>query len=374
MRGQLGIFITIIIIVLLFLNIGLFIPKPKVRPIYINNSELRQEALLHGLKAVPATWNKAKRLVIDKNDPLSIEKINLGRLLFVDPILSKDKTISCATCHILQEGGDDNRPTAIGYHGRKNPFHLNTPTVLNAALEKMLLWSGKSPNVQNQAQNPLQASFEMDMTQKEVVKRLKKESFYVKAFKSAFKSHKITFINTTKAIGAYERTLLTRGAFDRFLDGNNSAISMQAKKGLFLFMRLGCKSCHTGMSVGGQSMQRFPLKRYDGFIVPKSVFINGMPVFSKFQFQSPRFKNSPFPFPDTGGFHGRGGQFKFKVPTLRNVARTAPYFHNGEVKQLKDAIRIMARHQLGIVLTKKQIKQIVAFLKTLSGNVVNYKF
>ncbi len=374
MKDQLGIIITIVILVILFINIGFFIPKPKPKPIIINNNQLRQEALMHGLKPVPKTWVKAKRLVKDINDPLSTNKIKLGHLLFFDPILSKNKTISCATCHILTKGGADNRPTAIGYHGRHNPLHLNTPTVINAALEKMLLWDGKSPNVQNQAKGPLQAPFEMNMTPKEIVKRLKKEPFYVKAFKSAFKSHKITFTNVINAIGAYERTLLSRGSFDRFLDGNNTAISSKAKRGLFLFMRLGCKSCHTGISIGGQSMQRFPLKRYDGFIVPKSVFINGMPVFSKFEFHSPRFKGSPFPFPDTGGFHGRNNQFQFKVPTLRNVARTAPYFHNGTVKKLKEAVKIMARHQLGIVLTKKQIGQIVAFLKTLSGNPVNYKY
>ena len=313
-----------------------------------------------------------KKIVNTNDNPLSFEKISLGRSLFFDPILSKDETITCASCHLIQDGGDDNRPTAIGYHNQKNPKHLNSPTVLNAALAKREFWDGRSPSVEDQAKGPIQAPFEMDMTPKEVIDRVKQNKLYKQTFKELFLKTGISFINITKAIGAYERTLLTRGSFDDFLDGNNSAISLKAKRGLSLFINLGCKGCHTGMSVGGQSIQKFPLRRYDGFIIPISIFMNNHVQFSKFKFQSISKKASPYPFKDIGGFHGKDGTFKFRVPILRNITRTAPYFHNGAVKELKEVVRIMAKHQLGITLSKKQISQIIAFLKTLEGGPVDY--
>lgn len=359
-------------ITLLFFNVGLFIPTPKSTNMIIKSKELRDYALSHGLKPIPKTWKKAKVLVSNPNNPLSAKKISLGRSLFFDSILSRDETITCASCHLIGDGGDDNRPTAIGYHNRKNPKHLNSPTVLNAALAKREFWDGRSPNVEDQAKGPIQAPFEMNMTPQELVKRVKKKEIYVQAFKDVFKKEGITFDTITKAIGAYERTLLTRGSYDRFLEGDDNAISEEAKKGLFLFMRLGCKGCHTGRSVGGQSMQKFPVRKYDGMIVPVSIFINGRQIFSKFKFQPIHVGSAPYPFDDIGGFHGKNDQFKFRVPILRNITRTAPYFHNGAVKDLKKVVWIMARHQLGISLSKQQIKQIIAFLKTLEGGLVDY--
>jgi len=366
------ILLIVVAIVLLFFNVGLFIPIPKSTNMIMSSKELRDYALSHGLKPMPMTWKKAKVLVSNPNNPLSAEKISLGRSLFFDPILSKDKTITCASCHIIQDGGDDNRPTAIGYHNRKNPKHLNSPTVLNAALAKREFWDGRSPNVEDQAKGPIQAPFEMNMTPQELVKRVKKKEIYTQAFEEVFPKKGITFDTITKAIGAYERTLLTRGSFDRFLEGDDNAISKEAKRGLFLFMRLGCKGCHTGRSVGGQSMQKFPIRKYDGMIVPVSIFVNGEQVFSKFKFQPIHAGSAPFPFDDIGGFHGKNAQFKFRVPILRNITRTAPYFHNGAVKDLKKVVWIMARHQLGISLSKKQIKEIIAFLKTLEGGPIDY--
>jgi cytochrome c peroxidase len=364
--------LIVLTLVLIFFNVGIFIPTPKSDNIVINNKELRNYALSHGLKPIPQTWKKAKLIVSNPNNPLSPKKISLGRTLFFDSILSRDETLTCASCHLIQDGGDDNRPTAIGYHNRANPKHLNSPTVLNAALAKREFWDGRSPNVEDQAKGPIQAPFEMNMTPKEIVKRVKKKDIYAQTFKDVFPKEGITFDTITKAIGAYERTLLTRGAYDRFLEGDDNAISLEAKKGLFLFMRLGCKGCHTGASVGGQSMQKFPVRKYDGMIVPVSVFIDGEQVFSKFKFQPIHAGSAPFPFEDIGGFHGKNNQFKFRVPILRNITRTAPYFHNGVVKDLKKVVWIMARHQLGISLSKKQIKQIIAFLKTLEGGPVDY--
>ncbi|WP_201353660.1 cytochrome-c peroxidase [Hydrogenimonas urashimensis] len=363
-------FISFIVFTLYFK--GFFIPEPSSHTRIPEAKELRAKALRRGLAPVPASWAQASVYVGNPDNPLTAEKIALGERLYFDPILSKDQTINCASCHILEDGGDDNRPTAIGYHNQPNPKHLNSPTVLNAALAKREFWDGRSPDVEDQAKGPIQAPFEMAMTPQEVVSRLKKRPDYVKMFQSVFPKEGITFDTVTKAIGAYERTLLTRGAFDRFLEGDDDAISKKAKAGLNLFMRIGCKGCHTGMSVGGQSLQHFPLRRYNSILVPKSVIVNGKRYFAGFDWQKPR-GDEPYPFDDIGGFHGANGQFLFRVPILRNVTRTAPYFHNGSIKRIEEAVRIMARHQLGLTLTKKQIDEIVAFLKTLEGDPVGYE-
>jgi cytochrome c peroxidase len=291
---------------------------------------------------------------------LSREKIALGKRLFFDNRLSRDKSLNCSSCHILSDGGDDNMPTAIGYQGRANPFHLNSPTVLNATLAKAQFWDGRAKDVEEQAGGPVQAPFEMNMTPKEVEDRLNRDLDLVKEFKKIFGEEKITFENVKKAIGAYERTLLTRGAYDRFLEGDNSAISKKAKRGMSIFMTKGCMGCHVGRGVGGESMQKFPLRRYlDDYL--------GLEL-------SPhiKIKNSPFPFKNIGGFLGSNGRLLFRVPILRNITKTAPYFHNGSVKDLKEVVRLMSKYQLGDEFNKEDIDAVVEFLKTLEGDIVNY--
>jgi len=292
-------------------------------------------------------------------NPMSREKIALGKKLFFETLLSQDKTISCASCHSLEEGGDDNLPTAIGYLGQHNPFHLNSPTVLNAALAQSQFWNGRAKDVEEQAGGPVQAPFEMHMTPKEVVQRLKSVPEYVAQFQAVFASD-ISFERVRKAIGAYERTLLTRGAYDDFLEGNDTAMNPAAKRGLSLFISKGCKGCHTGMSVGGQSIQKFPLRHY------MSDFI-GM-IFEP----NIKIKQSPFPFENKGGFLGRDDTLRFRVPILRNITKTAPYFHNGSVKKLEEAVRIMSKYQIGDEFNKEQIADVVEFLKTLEGELVAY--
>jgi cytochrome c peroxidase len=327
---------------------------------HYTDAQLRRLALSSGLKPVPKTYDALLSVVDTPDNPLTRAKIALGKKLFFDTRLSRDKTLNCASCHILEAGGDDNRPVAIGYHGRANPFHLNSPTVLNAALATAQFWDGRAKDVEEQAGGPVQAPFEMNMTPREVEERLNADGALRAEFANVFGEGNITFANVRKAIGAYERTLLTRGAFDAFLDGNDTAISAQAKRGLTLFVDKGCKGCHVGMSVGGQSMQRFPVRRYLSDYLGLILTPN------------PKIKESPYPFADLGHFRGRQGQLEFRVPILRNITRTAPYFHNGAEEKIEEVVRIMSKYQIGEEFTPEQIDDVVAFLKTLEGEIVQY--
>jgi len=347
--------ITAVIVVLLLLPTVLHKQIPK-----LNDEMLRQRALSTNMLSIPKTYESLLKVIDNPDNPMSREKIALGKELFFDTLLSKDKTINCASCHKLEAGGDDGISTAIGYNGQANPSHLNSPTVLNAALAKAQFWDGRAKDVEEQAGGPIQAPFEMHMTPTEVEQRLNADIKYVIKFKALFPDEKITFKNVLKAIGAYERTLLTRGAYDRFLDGNNSAMSLQAKRGMTLFLTQGCKGCHAGMSVGGQSIQKFPLRNYFadyvGLLYSPDITL----------------KESPFPFANIGGFLGKNEELKFRVPILRNITKTAPYFHNGSVEKLEEAIRIMSKYQIGNEFTKDQIDDVVAFFKTLEGKLVEY--
>ena len=324
---------------------------------------------------------------------MSVKKIALGKELYFDSILSRNRDISCVTCHMFkkddknvlldtlvsdndrtncvachleEESGTDRMETAIGDEGKRNPFNLNTLTVLNSSLPKHLTWSGDGTSVEQRAGVAINAVFEMNLKAKEVEERLKENPLYVTKFKNVFKqqSEPISFENTKKAIGAYVRTLLTRGSYDEFLDGDNDAISEQAKRGLTNFINLGCKGCHTGMSVGGQSMQRFPIRHF-------ATIHDLRPNFTIY----PEIKRveMDFPFENKGGFQGQKITNKFRVPILRNVTKTSPYFHNGAVDKIREAVQIMGINQLGINLSAKQIDELVAFLQTLEGTLVDYK-
>ena len=351
-----GLAIGLFFVAIIFSLPLLFPEKPL--PHY-DDQTLREMALSRDIKPIPTDDEGLLKAVDNPNNPMSREKIALGKKLFFDPILSKDQTINCASCHILEQGGDDNLPTAIGHHGRANPSHLNSPTVLNAALAQSQFWDGRAKDVEEQAGGPVQAPFEMNMSPGEVVSRLNALPEYVEEFQTIF-GEEITFQNVQNAIGAYERTLLTHGKFDEFLEGNDSAISPAAKRGLTLFIKKGCKGCHTGMSVGGQSIQKFPLRAY-------------LEDYLSLQF-SPNLKivDRTFPFENRGGFLGKDDALRFRVPILRNISQTAPYFHNGAIKELKEAVRIMSKYQVGREFTPGQIDDVVEFLKTLDGELVEY--
>jgi len=348
----------VIVVIGALISLPRFLHKDTLE--LLSNTELRGRALDTTMLPVPKTYEGLLKVADNPQNPLTPEKIRLGKELFFDTILSKHNDISCASCHKLDEGGDDNLPAAIGDEGKANPSHLNSPTVLNAALAKAQFWDGRAKDVEEQAGGPIQAHFEMNMRPKEVEERLNTHSEYPKMFQAVFKETPITFEQVRQAIGAFERTLLTRSAYDRFLEGDDKAIDTQAKRGMTLFLTGGCKGCHAGMSVGGQSIQKFPLRsylsEYTGLLFSPDI----------------NLKQSPFPFENSGGFLGRDNLLKFRVPILRNVTKTGPYFHNGSVEDIKEAIRIMSKYQLGNEFTPSQIDDMVAFLKTLEGKQVDY--
>jgi cytochrome c peroxidase len=349
--------ITLLVVVLILL-LPSILPNKKVS-VY-SNKELRQRAISTNMLPIPITYEGLLKVADNPQNPITPQKIALGKELYNEKLLSKDRDISCASCHLLDQGGDDNMAVAIGHQGRTNPSHLNSPTVLNSALAKSQFWNGSAKDVEEQAGGPIQAPFEMNMKPQEVIERLNALPAYVVKFQEIFSSP-ISFENIRKAIGAYERTLLTYGDYDRFLEGNNSVLSAKAKRGMTLFITKGCKGCHTGMSVGGQSIQQFPLRSY------LSDYMGIM--FSP----DLKIKESPFPFANEGGFLGANDKLKFRVPILRNISKTAPYFHNGAVKELDEVVRIMSKYQIGDEFTPTQIDEVVAFLKTLDGELVEYK-
>ena len=396
-------FIQVIIVAFLFITFLLFLPnltKERNFKTY-SDAQLRATAKAKGLKAIPNTYEELLKISDDENNPMDLEKIALGKELFFDTKLSLDNTISCSTCHMISKNADDKKiilnaitskkqpndikdanncvvchlsdesgtdrlSTAICYKGATNPHHLNTMTILNSSLAKYLTWNGEIKTLEQQISNSIQAPHKMNIKADELVKKLKNDEKYINDFNKVFKDENqenLTFINIQKAIAVYVKTLLTRSSFDEFLEGNNEAISKDAKRGLVNFMNFGCSGCHTGMSVGGQSVQRFPLRHFAGIHDLRPNL--GSP---------PDFKiiDETFPFENKGGYLGRSNTQFFRVPILRNVTKTSPYFHNGSVDKIREAVEIMGKHQVGLNLSDQQIDEIVEFLKTLEGNIVDY--
>lgn len=338
----------------------------------LGSSELRERALSKGLKPIPSDFEILKSQVDDVANPMTLSKIKLGEKLFFDKNLSKDRTIACASCHDIKKGGEDSIPTAIGYKKLENPNHLNSPTVLNTAYSKHLFWDGRVASLREQAKGPMQAHFEMASTPELVESRVKEKQEYRDDFLEVFGTDSITFDNITKAIAVYEKTLVTRGDFDRFLEGDDSALSPSAKKGLNLFINLGCKGCHFGSAVGGREIQQFPLRDYNSIISITSTYHEDTDSREVTDIGLNFEMYHPYPFENVGGFMGKDGNKKFRVPILRNIVQTAPYFHNGVVKTLREAISLMGTYQVGVELTESQLDSMEDFLKSLDGEIVDY--
>jgi len=259
----------------------------------------------------------------------------------------------------MDNSGTDRLTFSVGV--KENPYHLNVQTILNSSLAKYFTWGGEVGSIQEQISNSIQSDIKMNLSKDEAVKRLKDNHYYSQKFKKVF-NEDLTFLNITKAIEAYTKTLLTRGSYDEFLDGNNDAISDEAKRGFANFINFGCKGCHTGIGVGGDSLQRFPARK-------QARIHDWRPNYS---FENGKIIDTSFPFDNIGGYTGNKSSKPFRVPILRNVTKTSPYFHNGAVFKIREAVDIMAKHQTGKNLTPKQIDEIVEFLKTLEGDIVDY--
>jgi cytochrome c peroxidase len=287
-----------------------------------------------------------------KNNPTTPEKVELGKMLYFEPRLSKSWLISCNTCHNVGLAGVDLQETSIGHGWYKGP--RNAPTVLNAVFNIAQFWDGRAADLKEQAKGPVQASVEMSNTPNRVVSTLKSIPDYVQRFKVAFPedADPVTFDNVARAIEAFEAKLLTPEApFDRYLKGDRQALTDAEKQGLALYINKGCAGCHAGVNMGGQG--------YYPFGVVKKPGADLLPPMDKGRFAITRTATD---------------EYVFRAPPLRNVALTPPYFHTGKVWDLKQAVVIMGSSQLGAQLTDDEAELISAFLKSLNGKQpeVNY--
>lgn len=273
-------------------------------------------------------------------------KVELGKQLFFDPRLSKSGFISCNSCHNLSMGGSDNLPTSIGHNWQEGP--INSPTVLNSSLNLAQFWDGRAGDLQEQAGGPIENPMEMGFTHDLAVGVIASIPQYVESIKSVYKVDKVSINEITDAIAEFEKTLVTPNArFDKWLKGDDKAITAYELEGYELFKSVGCTACHNGVNIGGNSFQKMGL--YEEYVT-----------------------NNP-----AEGVAGLSGEdadrFKFKVPTLRNVELTYPYFHDGAYWKLEEAVDVMARLQLGRKLEKDEIGKITAFLKTLTGEQPSFR-
>ncbi len=312
-----------------FVTISLFASS-----LLLASTDVQSKAKNAGLEAIP-TDKAALMKLIDPNNTISDEKVALGKQLYFEPRLSKSGIISCNTCHNLGLGGVDGVPAAVGHSWTANPHHLNSPTVYNAVFFAAQFWDGRSPDLEDQAQGPMQAAPEMAAAPSLVVERINSIPAYVESFKKAYgKDVKVDFKTITATIGIFERTLVTPSRYDAFLNGNKEALTDAEKEGLNLFIDKGCTACHTGIALGG-TMQPFPA-------VGKYTYAN------------------------IGDFKGdKNGMVK--TPTLRNITETAPYFHNGAIWSLKEAVQEMGRTQLGADISDADAAKIVTFFGALKG-------
>jgi cytochrome c peroxidase len=295
--------------------------------------------------------------LIPKNNPLTDQKIALGKKLFYDKRLSANGKLSCNTCHNLAAGGDNNQRWAIGVSGKKT--RRNPPTLLNIGLQTVLYWDGRVKTLEQQAIDHLQDPDIMGDNASKLINRLSGDKDYVKAFANAFNSrHGINMDNLAKALASFQRVLMTPNSpFDHYIKGDKKAISAKAQKGMQLFNDNGCLACHFGVNFAGPApgpamgmgdgfYELFPTKRGSSYDKSHNLTKDlGRYEFSK----------------------DPGEKYMWRVPTLRNIELTAPYFHNGSAATLHDAVKIMSKTQFAYPITEAQVDDIVAFLKTLTG-------
>ncbi|WP_371316742.1 cytochrome-c peroxidase [Pseudomonas gingeri] len=273
-------------------------------------------------------------------------KVELGRQLFNEKQLSINNTTSCASCHHLELGGADGKPFSIGFQG--GTLGINTPTVFNAALNFRQFWNGRVETLEAQIDDVVKSPIEMGNTWPHVVDTLNQAPTYQAAFREAY-TDGVTIANVQNALASYERSLLTPNSrFDQYLKGNTDILSIDEKYGYQRFKDYGCIACHQGVNIGGNMFQKFG-------VMGDYFKVRGNPTEA-----------------DLGRYLATGAEEDrnvFKVPSLRNVALTAPYFHDGSAKTLEDAVHVMFTYQLGRVPSAEDIRLIVLFLRTLTGEL-----
>ena len=271
-------------------------------------------------------------------------RVALGRKLFFETRLSHDNSISCASCHDLSKGGADGRPLSIGIHQATTA--VNAPTVYNSALNYKQFWNVRAATLEEQVDGPVQGEKEMGSTWPEVLDKLKRDADYPAAFRALYPDG-IQRENVKNAIAAFEKTLITPNCrLDRYLRGEDTALSADEKQGYALFKSYGCSSCHQGVNIGGNMVAKFGVMT--DYFAARGHLTEA----------------------DNGRYNitkREADRYCFKVPTLRNVTQTAPYFHDGSAPTLEGAVSIMARYQLGRTIAPKETMQIVKFLSALEG-------
>ena len=300
------------------------------------------------LKQAKQIFRPLPQVMPSEKNPITPEKVKLGKILFYETRISLDGTVSCARCHPIGLYAADGLKKSIGNNCKLNP--RNAPTILNAAGQISEHWIGNRVDVEDQAKQAVIGPPSFGMPSYEAVeKKLKEIKGYMELFKKAFpgEAYPITVDNLAKAIGAFERTLVTPSHFDSFLKGDIAALNEREKRGLRTYIETGCIMCHSGPYAGGQAHQKF------GIFEPYWKYTKSEPI-------------------DEGRYvvtKNDSDKFVFKVPIHRNVAKTAPYFHDGSVDKLEDAVWIMGKIQLGKDLNKGQVEEIVTFMKSLTGKI-----
>lgn len=282
----------------------------------------------------------------------SEELVLLGKTLFLDTNLSADGTVSCNSCHGLDTYGVDNKVVSDGVYGRKGT--RNSPTIFNAALQLSQFWDGRAKDLEEQALGPLYTAHEMGLSGKEelIDKIMENEEIYAPMFDAAYGDvEAISEENVLKAIGAFQRTLITPSKFDQYLAGEMHVLTEQEKMGLEKFIDLGCSPCHSGSTIGGNMYHRFALQSYyTDFTGSLKEDMGRYDVTKK-----------------------KEDKYVFKVPSLRNIEKTAPYFHDGSIASLDSAIWVMGQAQMNTPLTGEDIQDLKAFLLTLTAEVMDIK-
>jgi len=327
--------IALAIIILIILSYYyLTLPTTKVSNVKLSQTTFHSVRVRGAIQPIP------------KKITTNIKWVELGKALFNSKLLSKDNTIACASCHLIKHGGDDGFQFSTGVNNQQGT--RNSPTILNAVFNFRQFWDGRSKNLTEQISDPINNPIEMATNWPDVIAKLNQSSTFKQAFKRVGNEN-INQKNIVKAITVFEESLITPHApIDKFILGDNSALTVQQQRGLKKFIDFGCITCHQGQNIGGNLYQK--LGRID--FVPENL-----------QQDLGRFTLT----------NKESDRFVFKVPSLRNIAQTAPYFHNGSVESLERAVQIMARAQLGLSLSEQDTEDLVALLQAFTGKLYNVR-